>query len=199
MPDELLDIVNDDDIVTGQNLRSVIHNNGFQHRGVHVFLFTHDGRLLVQRRSKDRTASPSLLDCSISEHVRAGEDYLTAAIRGLKEELGLDSIDIQPIVTFKMNYGLNDNEISRVFQGFVDPVKVQFDPVELEAVYYFSWSDLLERMTADGIAFCTWFIQMVNWAIGRPSQLGVLEFHNKLQYSFDVGLNGSNGPKMIFS
>jgi isopentenyldiphosphate isomerase len=187
MPDELLDMVNNDDVVTGQNLRSVIHNSGFQHRGVHVFLFTHDGRFLVQRRSKDRAASPSLLDCSISEHVRAGEDYLTAANRGLKEELGLELIDIQPIVTFKMNYGPNDNEISRVFQGFVDPAKVQFDPVELDQVFYFSWTELLERMTTDGVAFCTWFVQIVNWLTGRPSQMGVLELHNKFQHSFDAG------------
>ena len=63
--DELLDIVDDNDDVIGQELRSIIHQRGLQHRGVHVFLFTGDGKLLVQKRSKDRAASPSAWDCSI--------------------------------------------------------------------------------------------------------------------------------------
>ena len=80
MADELLDIVNNEDIVTGQEMRSTVHQLGLQHRGVHVFLFTRDGKILVQKRSADRAASPSALDCSVSEHVKAGESYLDAAM-----------------------------------------------------------------------------------------------------------------------
>ena len=71
--DELLDIVSDEDIVTGQEMRSTVHQLGLQHRGVHVFLFSEDGKMLIQKRSADRASSPSMLDCSISEHVQAGE------------------------------------------------------------------------------------------------------------------------------
>ena len=177
MPDELLDVVSDDDVVTGRNMRSVVHQLGLQHRGVHIFLFTRDGRLLVQRRSKDRAFSPSLLDCSISEHVQAGEDYLTAAKRGMKEEMGLEEIGLRPIVTFRMNYGPNDNEISQLFQGSVDPSLVQFDPVEIEQVAYYSLAELLELMRVKEVAFCTWFVQIVRWAIGEPSRLHVLKIH----------------------
>ncbi len=180
MSDELLDVVDDDDNVTGQELRSVVHQRGLQHRGVHVFLFTRKGRLLVQQRSKDRAASPSLLDGSVSEHVQAGEDYVAAAIRGMREELGLEGIDIQPIVTFKMNYGPNDNEISRLFQGFIDPMLVQFDPVEIEKITYISLVELLERMeTAEG-TFCYWFLQIIKWAIGKPSELSILKINKNV-------------------
>jgi isopentenyldiphosphate isomerase len=181
MPDELLDIVNDEDVVTGRNLRSVVHQRGLQHRGAHVFLFTSEGRLLVQRRSKDRAASPSLLDCSISEHVQAGEDYLAAAKRGMKEEMGLDESDLQPVVTFAMNYGPNDNEISQLFQGSVDPAAVQFDPVEVEQVAFYSMAKLLERMRTEEAAFCAWFLQIVRWAVNEPSQLRVLKIHPGIQ------------------
>jgi len=181
MPDELLDVVNDDDLVIGREMRSVVHRRGLQHRGVHVFLFSHDGRLLVQRRSKDRAASPSLLDCSVSEHVQAGEDYMTAAFRGMKEELGLKAAEIREIVSFRMNYGPNDNEISRIFQGFISPVLVHFDPVEIEGIAYYSLDELLERMEAGEEAFCTWFVQIISWAIGKPSELNVLKINNNVR------------------
>ncbi len=82
--DELLDIVNDKDIVIGHEMRSITHQLGLQHRGVHVFLFAPDGKMLVQKRSMDRAQSPSMLDCSISEHIKAGESYIDAAVRGMK-------------------------------------------------------------------------------------------------------------------
>ena len=123
--DELLDIVDDKDNIAGQEMRSTVHQLGLQHRGAHVFLFTRAGKMLVQKRSADRAASPSMLDCSVSEHVKAGESYFDAALRGMKEEMGVDGIEIDPLVTFRMNYGINDNEISRLFKGIVDPESLQ--------------------------------------------------------------------------
>jgi len=52
--EELFDIVDDEDQVIGLETRSTAHRLGLQHRGAHVFLFTPDGKLLVQKRSADR-------------------------------------------------------------------------------------------------------------------------------------------------
>lgn len=180
MPDELLDIVNDEDIVTGQQPRSAVHQLGLWHRGVHVFLFTSDGRMLIQKRSADRAASPSMLDCSVSEHVKAGESYLDAAMRGMKEEMGVTGIEIKPLVTFKMNYGINDNEISRLYEGIVDPEKVEFDPVEIEKIGYFSMSEIQEMMQVGKEKFCGWFIEILNWYLKESSKLTVLKEPPKL-------------------
>lgn len=174
--DELLDIVNDEDIVIDQQMRSTVHQLGLQHRGVHVFLFTRDGKMLVQKRSADRAASPSMLDCSISEHVKAGESYLDAAMRGMREEMGVDEIEIKPLVKFKMNYGINDNEISVLYKGFVDPSKVKFDPIEIEQVAYYSIDEIKEMMKSESI-FCGWFIQIMNWYTRLPTELTVLKVH----------------------
>jgi isopentenyldiphosphate isomerase len=173
--DELLDIVNDEDIVTDQKLRSTVHQLGLQHRGAHVFLFTSDGKMLVQKRSADRAASPSALDCSVSEHVKAGESYFDAAMRGMMEEMGVTGVEIKPLVTFRMNYGVNDNEISRLFEGIVDPKKVKFDPVEIEEIEYFSVDEIREMMKAGKVQFCGWFIEILNWYLGNPSKLSVLK------------------------
>jgi len=173
--DELLDIVNDEDIVTGQEMRSTVHELGLQHRGVHVFLYSEAGKMLIQKRSADRASSPSMLDCSISEHVKAGESYLDAAIRGMKEELGVTGIEIHPLVTFRMNYGFNDNEISTLYEGVIDPDKVIFDPVEIEEVGYYSISELKEMIKEGNLKFCGWFVEILNWYSKKPANLKVLD------------------------
>ena len=175
MPDELFDIVNEKDVVIGQEMRSIVHERGLWHRGVHVFLFTQDGKLLVQQRSKDRIHAPLALDCSVSEHLKAGEDYYTAAVRGLKEEMGLEGIDIQALVKFKMNYGPNDNEISELYQGVVDPAAVKFDPVEVERIVFYSLPELEELLLKKRTLFSYWFEQIFRWYLGDRSALQVLE------------------------
>jgi isopentenyldiphosphate isomerase len=169
--DELLDIVNDEDIITGQEMRSTVHQLGLQHRGVHVFLFTDSGKMLVQKRSADRAAAPSMLDCSVSEHVKAGESYLDAAVRGMKEEMGVTGVDIKPLVKFRMNYGVNDNEISVLYEGVVDPDKVKFDPIEIEGINYYSTTELQEMIKEGNVKFCGWFVELLNWYLGKPAKM----------------------------
>lgn len=175
MVDELLDVVNDEDMVIDRQSRTLVHQLGLQHRGVHVFLFTQDGKMLVQKRTADRAVSPSMLDCSISEHVKAGESYLDAAVRGMKEELGVTGIRIHPLVTFRMNYGLNDNEISTLYEGVIDPDKVKFDPVEIEEVGYHSINELMDMMKDGDLKFCGWFLEILNWYLKKPANLKVLD------------------------
>ena len=174
MPEELFDIVNEDDAVIGQEMRSIVHQRGLWHRGVHVLLFTREGKLLVQQRSKDRPHAPGTLDCSVSEHVKAGEDYLTAAMRGMQEEMGVKGIRIEPLVKFKMNYGPNDNEISELYRGMVDPAKVTFDPVEVERIDYYELAELQNRLGSQEVKFSYWFEQILRWYSGKPSALEVL-------------------------
>jgi len=172
--DELLDIVDDQDMVIDQQMRSVVHEQGLQHRGVHVFLFTADGKMLVQKRSADRAAEPSALDCSISEHVKAGESYLDAATRGLREEMGLDGIAIKELTKFKMNYGPNDNEISTLYEGTVDPSKVNFDREEIDEVSYHTVEEIQDMMRKPDVKFCGWFVEIMNWYLKKPAKLQIL-------------------------
>jgi isopentenyldiphosphate isomerase len=168
--DEFLDIVTDEDIVTGKELRAKVHQLGLQHRGVHVFLFTNDGRMLIQKRSSDRASSPSLLDCSVSEHVQAGESYIEAARRGMREEMGVDGIELKPLLKIRMQYGLNDNEISLLYKGIVDPARVTFDPVEIESIQYLSVDKIDQMLQEQRNAFCGWFLELWHAYKNEPTQ-----------------------------
>ena len=179
MSDELLDIVDDADLVIGQELRRVVHELGLQHRGVHIFLVTPDGKLLVQQRGRQRGTCPLALDCSVSEHVKAGEGYREAALRGLTEELGLRDANIHPLIKFKMDYGPNDREICQLYEGRADPARVRFDPVEVEWLASYTLAELDAQIRVRQVAFSGWFVQLLQWYLGRPSELQVLRYYSK--------------------
>ncbi len=87
--DEWFDVVNARDEVIGQKTRRVVHATGLWHRAVHVLVFDAAGRIFLQKRSMKKDLSPGLWDSSCSGHLDAGEDYDTAAVRELGEEIGV--------------------------------------------------------------------------------------------------------------
>jgi isopentenyldiphosphate isomerase len=174
MSDELLDIVNDDDVVIAQEMRAVVHRRGLLHRGVHVFLATPEGRLLVQQRGRHQETAPLALDCSVSEHVKAGEDYRQAAQRGLAEEMGLRAARLRALVKFKMSYGPKDNEICRLYEGRVDPALVRFDPREVEGIATYRLDELEALIENGSEKISGWFVELISWYLGKPSRMKVL-------------------------
>jgi len=175
MPDELFDVIDENDQVIGQEMRSVVHQRGLWHRGAHVLLFTSDGKLLVQQRSSNKSQSPLTFDCSVSEHVQAGEDYRDAAIRGLAEELDVIGIEVQPLTKFKMNYGPNDNEVSMIYKGIVDSKQVRFDPEEIERVDAYTIKELGSLLEQKPELFSYWFGQILLWFMQKPSALQIMK------------------------
>jgi isopentenyldiphosphate isomerase len=88
-PDEVFDVVDDQDNVIGTAFRRDIHRRKLRHRAVHIFWLRPDGALSLQRRSYAKDNCPGQLSSSCAGHVDAGEDYHAAAVRELQEELGI--------------------------------------------------------------------------------------------------------------
>ena len=91
---ELVEIVTKDNKPIGVGERETVHQLGLHHRAVCVILMDKEGRILVQRRGEKKRICPLFWDLSVGEHLRPGEHYKDAALRGLKEELNVDSDDI---------------------------------------------------------------------------------------------------------
>jgi len=175
MQDEYFDIVNERNEIVGQEKRQVVHKTGLWHRGVHVFLFTPDRKLLIQKRSQTRDKFPGTLDCSVSEHLKPGESFFVGAIRGLREELGLEGIHLTRLVRFKMNYGPNDNEFSEVFEGTIDDgIQITVDPHEVDGVAFHTIHELEEMMGEDVSPIAPWFVQLLRWYTGEPAAMEIL-------------------------
>ena len=87
--DEIFDVVNHLDEVTGQARRKDVHQQKLWHRAVHALAFGPDGRVFLQKRSMLKDTSPGRWDSSSSGHVDSGEGYDVAVVREVGEEIGV--------------------------------------------------------------------------------------------------------------
>ena len=95
--DEVFDVVDESDTVTGQATRREVHEKNLLHRAVHVFAVNRHGEVLLQKRSRFKDVHPSVWDSSVAGHLDSGEDYATAAIRELEEEMGITGVEPREI------------------------------------------------------------------------------------------------------
>ena len=90
MAEEMIDILNSDGTPAGYSCgRTEVHAKGFWHRTVHIWAFDTHGRIVFQLRSHLKENNPNLLDTSCAGHITAGDDSRSAAIRELREEMGV--------------------------------------------------------------------------------------------------------------
>lgn len=120
--DELLDILTSDGKPTGKTaLKSEIHKKGLYHATIHVWFYTDDKKVLLQKRASVKKVFPNLWDVSVAGHIEAGEQIEMAAIREVKEEIGIDisSTDFVKIGIRKDEIvhpnGILDNEFKHIF------------------------------------------------------------------------------------
>ncbi|MCD6290624.1 MAG: NUDIX domain-containing protein [Anaerolineae bacterium] len=76
--------------------RWLCHLLGLRHRAVHVLLQAPNGLFVLQVRSHDKADWPGLIDVSVGGHLRAGQDYESAARREMEEELGITPTMLAP-------------------------------------------------------------------------------------------------------
>src|SRR5581483_10596717 len=87
--DEIFDVVDDRNQVVCQATRKEVHTRKLLHRAVHVLVFNARGEVFLQKRSLAKDSWPGCWDSSCSGHLDSGEDYPTAAVRELREEIAV--------------------------------------------------------------------------------------------------------------
>jgi isopentenyldiphosphate isomerase len=148
---------------TGLIAREIVHARGLWHKSAHVFLFNVRGELLVQRRADDKDLYPGRWDFSVGEHLQPGESYLDGALRGLREELGVNGIVLEPLLGERRasfcitEWNVLDRELQRSFRGRYDGA-VAPDPVEVAAVRHVPLTELAGWIRREPDAFTPWFI-----------------------------------------
>lgn len=120
--EEYIDIVTREGKPTGKSApKSEIHSKGFYHKTAHIWFYTNAREILLQQRAATKTICPLLWDVSVAGHVDAGESIKQAAVREIKEEIGLSisESDLEKIGVFKcfQSYGneIKDNEFHHTF------------------------------------------------------------------------------------
>ena len=91
MKEEFLEVYSPEGTKTGQKKsKSEIHRKGLFHSTVHVWIFTEDGNILIQKRSKKKELNPGVWDVSVAGHVKFNENIKKAAKRETLEETGIN-------------------------------------------------------------------------------------------------------------
>lgn len=142
MSSELIDVYNAVGEKTGCVERSKAHgDNTLLHRAAHVFVFSGDGRLLLQKRAITKRIQPGKWDASVGGHLAAGEDYLTGARRELAEELGLpEDTPLEHLFDVAIRNEI-ESEDARVFKA-VSEGPFDFQKEEIDEVRFFTADEL---------------------------------------------------------
>ncbi len=88
---ESFPVVDKNDRLLRDAPRAEVHGNKLRHRAVHILLFSANGDVFLQKRSRWKDRHPLVWDSSAAGHVSAGEEYDVAALRELDEELGIST------------------------------------------------------------------------------------------------------------
>ena len=134
--DELIDILTAEGKSTGKTaLKSEAHKNGWFHATAHIWFFTSDKKILLQKRALTKKVFPGIWDISVAGHIGAGEEILEGAKREILEEIGLElqEKDLIKIGTrihqVSHENGIQDNEHHHVF---ITELKVSISALTLQ-------------------------------------------------------------------
>ena len=112
------------------------------------------------QRSFKKLIGPGLWDMSTAEHLKPGESFEQAAIRGVEEELGVKTVSLEKIGEREQRakFGeLTDNENVHVFKCFFKG-KIKLQEEEVEQGKWISKEDLLAEMAYNEKIFSRWLL-----------------------------------------
>lgn len=157
--EEMVVLINENDEVKGLMEKMQAHRTGLLHRAFSVFLFNNQGEMLLQKRASNKYHSPNQWTNAVCSHPRDGETYKDAAIRRLKEELGIDvELNHKFFFIYKANVGdgLWEHELDHVFVGNYEG-EFSLNPDEVSEVRYIAQDQLDKEMAAHPEKFTEWF------------------------------------------
>ncbi|MBS1371742.1 MAG: NUDIX domain-containing protein [Lentisphaeria bacterium] len=144
--EEYFDIYDEAGNRVGRALRSECHGNpALLHHTSHVVVFHPDGeRILLQKRSMAKDIQPGKWDTAVGGHVDPGEDYRDAALRELREELGVAEFpgELRHLFDSKIRNEIESEDV-RVY-GLALAGPFRFQPEEIDEVRFWTKRELAD-------------------------------------------------------
>ncbi len=142
---EIFEILDIEGRVIGLAPRSEIHANpSLIHRVVHILVFNTKGDLLLQKRSMSKDIAPGRWDTSVGGHVNPGEDVHAAAVREMREELGIAAPELQ----FLYSYLFTNHRESELVSTFtcISEEEIHFNTEEIDEVRFWPLNSIREQI-----------------------------------------------------
>lgn len=144
----------------GEMNKSEAHASPNLHRAFSVFLHR-DGRILLQKRAKDKYHCGGLWTNTCCSHPRPGEETLEAARRRLWEEMKITAGDLEEIHSFvyyySFPYGVTEFEYDHVIIGEYRGT-FELNPEEAEEAAWVEKEELLQDMRENPQKYTPWFL-----------------------------------------
>lgn len=160
---EFFDIVDENDKVIGK-ISSQIQNTvkPSQLRFINIILINNNKEILVPKRSSNRRIFPNCYDFSVGGHVNSGEEYIEAAYRELKEELGIRNVELQEIAYFSP-FKSSSNTFQKVYILKYDNPIINYDHEGIEKLYYMTEKEIIELLQYKPEMFKTDYFFVMNY------------------------------------
>lgn len=131
--------------------RGDVFKPGEYHIVAHVIIFDEEGRMLIQKRSRDKDDYPSYWAFSVGGSALSGENSYETVIRETKEEIGLDLYDVSPRPFFTLNFcdGFDDYFFAKV-KGGIDTSALTLQKEEVEEVKMADFEEVM-NLKKDGL------------------------------------------------
>ncbi len=176
---EELDVLDDNGNLTGKTKdRKLIHRDGDWHKAVHIWIVNDNNEILLQRRVAWKDSNPNMLDISCAGHVVAGDSSLSAAVRELSEELGIDVTpeDLRFVKRFKHQSKLSPTFINNEFNDMfilstkktVAEMKIQEEEVaEAFFVSFEKFREMVEKKDPELLQHTEEFAVLLDYFDGK--------------------------------
>jgi isopentenyl-diphosphate Delta-isomerase len=169
MEEQMMILVDEQDNEIGLLPKMATHEQGLLHRAFSIFLFTNEGKMILQQRAANKYHSPNLWTNACCSHPMPNEIIENAATRRLKEELGIE-VNMQKIFSFvykaDMDNGLTEHEYDHVFIGEYD-AEIPFNTEEVASIKNISLQQLEISINQNPEEYTAWFLiaypQLKNW------------------------------------
>jgi isopentenyl-diphosphate Delta-isomerase len=161
---ERIQIVDENDHITGVATRQEAWEKGLYYRLVQVVLRDENGNFLLQKRSLQKSFCPGRWTNAASGHVDEGETYETSASRELAEEIGIKA-ELTFVGKVRVNTMMNNKKINQfngVFEGKVSRhTEFALQPEEVSEIRWFTLADLKEKVKVNPDEFTPAFVEIL--------------------------------------
>ena len=148
MSEEFFDLIDDETgRIIGRATRRECHGNPrLLHRSVRIAVCHPDGHsMLLQKRSMGKDIFPGRWDMAVGGHVDSGETPDLAAVREMREELGMPpDLPLKKLFQLKVRNEIESENVQLYSTVFAGPFRIQ--PEELDEARFFTFDELRDRL-----------------------------------------------------
>jgi isopentenyl-diphosphate Delta-isomerase len=160
---ELVVLVDEQNNPIGTAPKSDVHtNNTPLHRAFSLFIFNNKKQLLITKRAHSKKAFPGVWTNTVCGHPGVEESTVHAAERRLKEEMGIEGIEIKEVAPYRYRFadksGIVENEICPILVGYFngDPKPI---PTEVDEWKWIDWQTFLQESNNHSEIYSPWSIE----------------------------------------